>query len=154
MVGNAGWSYTLSRKDTVTMNPKSIPGLRGHKFREAIFEGRTPCQELSKEYNFNAPGSCFKLKWKLTLLRNPYTKQPSTYNLSRTLERPHIITGKWAVVKDSIANLTYIELDPDKKDKTIRLLAGDENVLFFLDKNNKLLPGNADFSYTLNRIKE
>jgi hypothetical protein len=38
--------------------------------------------------------------------------------------------------------------------KTLSLLAADENVLFFLDKNQKLYVGNEDFSYTLNRKTE
>lgn len=30
-------------------------------------------------------------------------------------------------------------------------MKGDDNVLFFLDKDRNLLVGNSDFSYTLNR---
>jgi hypothetical protein len=43
------------------------------------------------------------------------------------------------------------ELSPSDDAPPLRLLAGDENVLFLLDKENRLLPGNEDFSYTFNR---
>jgi hypothetical protein len=33
----------------------------------------------------------------------------------------------------------------------VHLLAGDENVLFFTDAGGRLLVGNGDFSYTMNR---
>jgi hypothetical protein len=152
MVGNGGWSYTLNRKTPLPNNEVTcVPGIRGHKFREVVYEGRTPCLEISDEYHMGGDDNCFKLKWKLTLFRNPYTKEPSTYLLSRTLERSHLIRGKWRVINDSLASKTIIELDPDKPDQSIKLLAGDENVLFFLDKNGEMFTGNDDFSYTLNR---
>jgi hypothetical protein len=44
-----------------------------------------------------------------------------------------------------------IELAANKEEKPVSILAGDENVLFFLDTDGNLMTGNGDFSYTLNR---
>jgi hypothetical protein len=45
------------------------------------------------------------------------------------------------------------QLDPDQPDRTIYLLVGDRNTLFFLDKEGRLLKGDENFSYTLNRVQ-
>jgi hypothetical protein len=34
------------------------------------------------------------------------------------------------------------------------LLKADEHILFFVDEKNKILVGNQDFSYSLNRIEK
>jgi len=54
------------------------------------------------------------------------------------------------VVVVSDADDIYV-LDPDKPERSLFLLQGDENVLFLLDRNQQLYVGNKDFSYTLNR---
>ncbi len=45
-------------------------------------------------------------------------------------------------------------MTPDKQAYSLYLLKGDDNILFFVDPNGRLLVGNEDFSYTLNRRKE
>lgn len=61
--------------------------------------------------------------------------------------------GNWTILggMPSHPKAVIIQLDPDKPEKSLSLLAGDENVLFFLDKSNRLYTGNGDFSYTLNK---
>ena len=44
-----------------------------------------------------------------------------------------------------------IELLSEKGEVSVVLLAADENVLLFLDKQRRLFTGNKDFSYGLNR---
>ncbi len=160
IAGDAGWSYTLNRKETVAV-PASLPALipfsslPADMSSEIIYEGRTPCMEIAGAYNMPASEGCFKLKWKLTLKRNPSAPLSGTYIINRTMARDAPLEGKW-ILKHSDTNpeaMVY-QLDPDKPAQTLSLLVGDENVLFFLDKSNKLFTGNSDFSYTLNRRKK
>jgi hypothetical protein len=46
-----------------------------------------------------------------------------------------------------------IFLDPNDPGKSISLLAVDKNVVFFLDKINKLYVADGDFSFTMNKKK-
>jgi hypothetical protein len=153
MVGSGGWSYSLSRKQMLTTRSKDLPSFSradlGKSPTEVEFVGRTPCEEIAKEYEWSTSDECFKLKWKLVLFRDPKTGEPTTYNLQRTLHRAEPIKGKWTIVNGP-KQMIY-RLDPDRPDISISLLVGDENVLFFLDKENRLFGGNSEFSYTLNR---
>jgi hypothetical protein len=157
MVGNGGWSYTLNLISPV--NERSLSLLtRVHPDNilrdtslQVVFDGRTPCSDFSKEFNLNTVPDCLKLKWRLILNRDAVTLEPSTYELQRTdIRNTGAITGKWTVYchKDSV--VIYM-LDPDKPQNSIYFLAGDENVLFFLDRYYRLFSGNREFSYTLNR---
>jgi hypothetical protein len=63
--------------------------------------------------------------------------------------------GKWTTLKGLGQSATAVvyQLDPDQPDRTIYLLVGDRNTLFFLDKEGRLLKGDENFSYTLNRVQ-
>jgi hypothetical protein len=157
MVGNGGWSYTLNRSDQepdsmstlTTMVPAAT--ILNDKPIQLIFDGRTPCNDISTVYKLNTAPDCLKLKWRLTLNRDSVTFEPSIYKLERTdIRNSGAITGKWTVFCVSDSAVVY-KLDPDKPDNSISFLAGDKNVLFFLDKNYRLFSGNSEFSYTLNR---
>lgn len=157
MVGNGGWSYTLNLSDrpdeeaSPLITLVSAANILNDTSLEVIFDGRTPCSEIAMAFNFNPPRECLKLKWRLTLYRDTVTMEPSTYKLQRTnIRDTGIATGKWTVYCHSDSTVIY-KLDPDKPDNSLLLLAGDENVLFFLDKDYRLFPGNDNFSYTLNR---
>lgn len=120
-----------------------------------VFAGRTPCREISNELSMPAQADCSKLKWMLTLYKDPRTSAPTTYKLACTFHRQSLIEGKWIITKGAKANAraTVYQLDPDKPAVSMYLMKGDDNVLFFLDKKGNLLVGNTDFSYTLNRRK-
>lgn len=159
MIGNGGWSYTLNRKVPLTNSSTNLPALtilsdmREDTAQQIIFDGRTPCLDFAKEKNLTVAPDCFKLKWKLILNKDPKTLQPTTYSLSSTFSRVRDLTGKWTIKKgiSSNPNAVIYELDPDKPEQSICLLLGDENVAFFLHKDNQLFKGNEDFSYTLNK---
>jgi hypothetical protein len=159
MVGNGGWSYTLNRKQPLNNGAAESPALITMSYlpddtaKQIIFEGRTPCLDFAKENNLTVAPDCFKLKWKLILNRDPESLKPTVYILHRTNSRESDITGKWAIIKglSSNPNAVIYQLDPDKPDQSISLLLGDENVAFFLHKDNRLFVGNEDFSYTLNK---
>ena len=153
MVGSGGWSYTLGIKQPSTKRLAGLPSFTEYepgKLPTSVeFVGRTPCEEIAKEYEWLVGDECFKLKWKLVLYRDPKTGRPTTYDLQRTLHRSEPIKGIWTVVNGP-KHVIY-RLDPDKPDVSISFLVGEENVLFFLDKQDRLFRANADFSYTLNR---
>ncbi|MBD0377481.1 MAG: hypothetical protein ICV51_17865 [Flavisolibacter sp.] len=161
MIRNGGWSYTLNRKEPFTNISADLPffsaftSLYSDTARQVIFEGRTPCLDFARQYNLKVSEDCIKLKWKLVLYKDPITFAPTTYTLYYTLSRSDTIKGKWAITKGVPSNphVFIYQLNPDKRNEAISFLAGDENVLFFLDKNNLLLIGDSNFSYTLNKRK-
>lgn len=166
MVGNAGWSYTLNRRDVSAaraprhMTPldagagPEVPDYRG---LAGEFEGRTPCQEISKVLDLAVDAGCTKLKWGLKLLQDPATGRPTTYQLGGTvyrdgeLQRATPRTGKWSVLRDTSRGALIYRLERDEPGGSLLLMRADENVLFFLDKEGNALVGNRSFSYTLNR---
>ncbi|HEX6334022.1 MAG TPA: hypothetical protein VFZ78_07330, partial [Flavisolibacter sp.] len=113
-------------------------------------EGRTPCREFTDAYGMNVPAECFKLKWRLDLLRDPITRKPGLYRLFYTLHRQSVLEGRWTMEQDA-RGAWIIGLHGTFGIKSLHLLVADRNVLFFLDSNINLLPGDRDFSYTLNR---
>ena len=115
------------------------------------FEGRIPCQEIARELNLKAGPACDKRKIALTLFQDSVTLMPTTYKIRGMGEKSG--EGKWHIVKGTLNDTKVIFYQLDMGDKFLFLYKGDENVLFFLDKNKNFLPGNAKFSYTLNRIR-
>lgn len=159
--GDSGASYTLSRdpKSSVINNGSHGPATETNLNAETVFSGRSPCQEIAKDLNRPVPADCFKLKWLLTLRRDPKTLTPTTYHLAGTLYRTENPDtefpreGKWKVSKGTKTNPNAVvyQLDAAGDDGPISLLKADHNVLFFVGKDGNLLLGNEDFSYTLNR---
>jgi len=158
MIGNGGWSYTLNNNTPDNINHPlptlaNAAGILTDSSPEVIYDGRTPCQDFAEENNLTVNKSCFKLKWKLILNKDPNNFQPTTYTLKRTNSRETDITGNWTIIKGTASNpdAILLQLDPDKPNQTISLFAGDENVLFFLHKDKSLFTGNDNFSFTLNK---
>lgn len=160
MIGNGGWSYTLNRKELIVDKAAVTPALTSpstilsDSSRKVIYDGRTPCQDYAIEHQLKVTSSCFKLKWRLILNRNPITHKPTTYTIRKVVDNiPRDVSGNWTILKGIKENPDVIiyQLDPEDPENSICFLAGDENVLFFLDKKYRLHAGNGDFSYTLNK---
>jgi len=156
MVGNGGWSYSLNRKEPVQNNEISIASKIGEdKSQQLVYDGRTPCQEIAKEHSeMKETSSCFKIKWRLILNRDSITHQPTTCTMRNVVDnQPRDIAGTWEVIKGTAANPDAIiyKIKVDNLVEPHLFLVGDDNVLFFLDKNNKPMIGNKDFSFTLNK---
>jgi hypothetical protein len=119
-----------------------------------VFDGRFPCAEIAKDWKITVGSACEKVKWDLTLYQDPNTRQPTTYKLRGTLNRTAAREGKWAVLRGTQADPQAVvyQLDADKPSVSIYLLKGDDNVLFILDQERNLRVGNANLSYTLNRV--
>lgn len=155
LLGNGGWSYSLNRKGAKRSKAKlpalaTVASLSKTTPFVAVFDGRTPCSELAQDYNIPVNNECFKLKWRLTLYRDSSTLKPSTYTLTRIFRRANAIEGTWSMVQKGEA-VIYRLHPKDPRDEALQFLVGDENVLFFLDKEQRLLVGNEDFSFALNR---
>ena len=118
------------------------------------YEGRTPCSQVLEVMNLPSRPDCFKLKWSLTLYQDPATNQPTTYALRGTYANHATKKGKWTISSGMPGNPDAViyALQLADPEATLYLLKGDEHVLFLLDKNKQLLKGNAQFSYTLNRV--
>jgi hypothetical protein len=159
MVGNGGWSYTLNCKDLDTENT-ILPALTNSTdltvdtAQQVVFEGRTPCRDFAAEHNMTVTTSCFKLKWRITLKRDPVSNEPTTYTMRKVVDNePRDVSGNWKIIKGTAQNpdVVIYQLDYNKPGETISLLVGDQNVLFFLHPDNRLFVGNENFSFTLNK---
>lgn len=156
MNGNGGWSYSLNRKNPVGSDKILFSSTTSDdQSLQLVFDGRTPCQEIAAEHpEMNAGQSCFKLKWRLILNRDSITHQPTTCTIRNIVNnQPRNISGKWKIINGTETNPEAViyKIEVDNLAEPILLLVGDENVLFFLDKNNEPLIGNEDFSFALNK---
>jgi hypothetical protein len=148
LVGNGGWSYTLNNiSPSITDNINITP--QQSLLKDSMtFEGRTPCA---------VPGiipagmNCYKLKWHFVFYADNEKKEQGQYKVMGTpwREKPYR-TGSWKMARDKNAQITY-QLNDEKGNGFIYLLKADENILLFANAAGKLLVGNEDFSYTLNR---
>lgn len=118
-----------------------------------IFDGRTPCNVLAAYLNAPVSPDCIKIKWRLSLFVDSITKEPTRYELigiTYKKEAPRI--GNWQIQKGTHADPEAMVYELKEEGRpTLFFQRGDDNILFFLDKDRKLLVGNRDFSYTLNR---
>jgi len=131
-----------------------------------VFEGRPPCQGITRQLKLATTADCIKLKCDLTLYRDQATSQPTTYTLSiigggdvvkmeGSSYRHKVLEGKWKIVQGAKSNPNAIiyQLSLGKPGDYFYILKGDENVLFILDENKEFRVGNEYFSYTLNRVE-
>ena len=128
--------------------PPTAPNIFG------VFNGRTPCQALAKMLQVSKSPDCTKAKWRLVLYCDPATREPTTYRISGLAYRDRV--GKWAIRRGAApANptATVYQLDPDQPSGFLNFLRVDENVLYFLDREGKVMVGNAKYSYAMNRIE-
>ena len=161
--GNAAASYTLTRADRVepavvesaraaegsyTVPPKETGS---HVF--ATFIGRSPCAGLARELKLTGAEGCVRLKWRVQLLKDPATNQPTTSIAGNSFTRDRNWTGAWRIVRGApgFPDATVYQLDGDASHGPILLLSADDNLVLFLNQQRQPLPGNAHFTYTLTR---
>lgn len=163
--GNSGWSYTLNRAESAEKPVDSVlaqvqpemsyelaPLAAGPRVF-AVLEGRTPCQGIARQLRIAVDPGCTKAKWRVTLYQNPVTKAPAAYRVEGSLFGRRPRTGNWSTgrgIPGDPEAMVY-ELAPAAGAPPLRLLRGDDQVLFFLNAEGRPLTGNAEFSYTLNR---
>jgi hypothetical protein len=120
----------------------------------SVYDGRTPCQDLAIQLNEKVTIQCIKIKWRLVLYKDSITGNPATYNLQGFIyKKGNARIGKWHIIRGTKTNPAAIIYQLDKEGTApLFFLKGDDNVLFFLDREKNLLVGNRDFSYTLNKV--
>lgn len=148
LVGNGGWSYTLNNIDPVPASDINTTAQQISLKDSITFDGRTPC---------NVPGivpagmQCYKLKWRFIFYADNENREEGLYKIKGTAWRNmESKTGSWKITIGKNNQLIY-QLYDEKGNAFIYLLKADENILLFTDAAGKLLVGNEDFSYTLNR---
>jgi hypothetical protein len=154
LIGNGGYSYGLSNTHAVKSNKIDIP-IRKYDLNEfQVYEGRTPCQEISDDAGMNKGPECYKMKWYMILYTDPATHQPSYYlKGGRGYRKETMDRGKWKATHGKDGRTIYT-LSPEKEPWSFNLVQIDDNILVFTDKEGNLLVGNEEFSYTLNRRME
>lgn len=154
LIGNGGYSYGLSNTHPVRSDLIDIPARKYSLNEYQVYEGRTPCQEISADAGMNKRPECNKMKWYMILYTDPATHQPSYYlKGGRSFRREQMESGKWKVTQGKGGRTIYT-LSPDKAPWSFHLVQVDDNILLFTDKDGNLLVGNDEFSYTLNRMKD
>jgi len=154
LVGNGGYSYALNNTDPVKTDEFNIHPAKSTVKYPLVFEGRTPCQEIAMLLDLHKTEACNKMKWYVIFYADSVTGKPSYYlkggmgYRKETMER-----GKWQIITGKDGRIIY-KVNPDDGAYSLYLLKGDDNILFFIDPSGRLLTGNEDFSYTLNRRKE
>ena len=161
MPGTSGWSYTLSRADVTDDpgRPKQVaegsytlsPRVTGNTLF-GIFGGRTPCTSLVRALHINLNDGCQRIKWRVTLLQNASTREPTRYKIEGSLHHP-AREGAWRIVRGTAADKDAVvyQLDGTATEGPMLLWKADDNVLFLLDEGKQPLVGTVDFSYTLSR---
>jgi hypothetical protein len=161
MPGTSGWSYTLSRADVTDDpgRPKQVaegsytlsPRVTGNTLF-GIFGGRTPCTSLVRALHINLNDGCQRIKWRVTLLQNASTREPTRYRIEGSLHHPGR-EGAWRIVRGIAADKDAVvyQLDGTASEGPMLLWKADDNVLFLLDEHKQPLVGTVDFSYTLSR---
>ena len=149
--GNGGWSYTLNNTNVVISGECLAPASKQTIQDATAFEGRTPCQPLSRLIKRQSSEACNKLKWFIIFFTDSITKQPAYYLIGGRQYRPETMRkGAWKIERRSDGRPVYI-LDPEKGEAAVHLLQAAENILLFTDGKGQLLVGNDDFSYTLSK---
>jgi len=132
-----------------------------------IFVASTPCGEIARPlHQIPAEADCERIQWKLILYQDPNTLAPTTYQLNSTYGLTEQgapgfmrggtqveIQGKWILVKGTNTNPEAVvyQLDPDDPQISLSFLKVDDNLLHLLYRDERLMIGNAAWSYTLSR---
>jgi hypothetical protein len=164
--GTGAGSYTLTRDDRVEPPVVAIEGVSEGSYTIppkdtgsqvfGIFGGRSPCAALARELRLAGAEGCVRVKWRVTLLKDPRTNQPTIYKVDNSLNRGRSWTGAWRIVRGTpgFPDATVYQLDAEASHGPILLLRGDDNVVLFLNQQREPLPGTAEFSYTLSRTEQ
>jgi hypothetical protein len=129
-----------------------------------VFVASSPCDGIPRSLlSIPATVDCELIKWNLTLYRDPRNQAPTLYKLSYTygMSKPSTVDfinggtnvekeGKWTILKGPDNRVVY-QLNQDTPKTSLSFVKLDDNLLHLLDRQGKLMIGNAAWSYTLNR---
>jgi hypothetical protein len=163
MLGNAAFSYTLSRTDAADDPGQPSQAQEGSYTLSAretgdtvfgIFGGRTPCASLARSLRLTLTDGCQRVKWRITLLQKAGTAEPTTYKIEGSWHHTARV-GPWRVVRGTASDPDAVvyQLDGTATEGPMLLWKADDDVLLMLDEHRQPLVGTIDFSYTLNRAQ-
>jgi hypothetical protein len=154
LIGNGGYSYALNNTDPIKVDAFNIPAIQTSIKSPLVFEGRTPCRDLPALLGLNKSEACNKMKWYFLFYTDTITGKPSYFLMGGMGYRKETMArGTWQIITEKDRRIIY-RVYSDKWVRPLDLLKGDDNILFFIDVDGRLLVGNEDFSYTLNRRSE
>lgn len=160
LVGNGGWSYVLNNSSS-GVQVSELKGVEsdfksfGKQDSVITFDGRTPCDQIPRDFNLNISSDCIKLKWRLKLRPHDYSGNTGTFSLNGTFNGHKEVTGTYRIDKNSQQHrLFLLHLAPSNNEKQMSFFIADKNVLYFLNSGMKLFVGDSNFSYALNRIAD
>jgi hypothetical protein len=154
LTGNGGYSYALNSTSPIESDAVNIQFKHTVIKSPLVYEGRTPCSELPGLLGLKKSEACNKMKWYFLFYTDSLTGKPSYFLMGGMGYRKETMAkGSWRIVTGQTGRIIY-QLYSDKWAHPLDLLKGDDNILFFINTNGRLLVGNEDFSYTLNRRKE
>ncbi len=142
-IGDSGASYTLSRNRQSSVLTDGNHGLADEKDlkAETIFSGRSPCREMAQALNRAVEPDCFKLKWLLTLHRDP--KNARANHLPA--QRKPLPDRKPRHGKPARRKMESDQRDKDKPERSglsaRRLWRGWSNLSIESGSQHSLLPG-------------
>jgi len=151
LVGTGGYSYALNMTTPVKTDQFNLQSNPTAVKYAMAFQGRTPCQELSRLMGLDKSSACDKMKWYIILYTDSLTGKPSYYlKGGRQYRKETMNRDIWEIIQGRDGRVIY-KLYFEKKTFAVYLVKADDNVLFFTDSDGNLLVGNENFSYTLNR---
>jgi len=168
MLGTPGWSYTLNRINPLPgssakfiAKPITSPNIASDSTTVGAFLGRVPCNSDLRKLNGIPATNCNLIKCQVILYQDVKTHSPGSF-LIQTIyvgngdNNKYSNTGKWTILQGTKTDPKAIvyQLNAENPDATFTLLKGDDNILFFLDKDGNFLSGNEYCAYTLNRAKK
>jgi hypothetical protein len=115
-----------------------------------VFEGRTPCGPIATEFTGFPSLNCEKIKWRLTLFRDPVTIRPTSFSFQGTRATRQ---GRWRSAADGVAGSNRVVYHLSYgSGATLSLLSVDDRLLLLLDRDGRVLVGDPTGSYTLSRV--
>jgi hypothetical protein len=145
MVGNGGWSYTLNSMTEVNTSEVSLKQT-AISFKDSIvFEGRTPCKGIEEMMIGRSRPECYKKKWLVYLYKNNPDAISGTYKIGSTVGA---YKGTWKLKESAGKKIYHLDLS---NGRSLSLLPADNNIVYLMDTKGKLMVGDHDFSYSLNR---
>lgn len=151
LVGNGGYSYALNSTDPVATGAVHLRPVQAPVKGPLVFEGRTPCRDLPALLGLSKSEACNKMKWYFLFYTDSATGAPSHFLMGGMGYRKETMArGRWQIVTEEDGRIFY-RVYFDQWVRPLNLLKGDDNILFFTGADGRLLVGNEDFSYTLNR---
>lgn len=155
MSGNGGWSYSLNQTSPSPAPIKPVPHTPSTDlFPSAvaldsiILVGRTPSAAIAQDQGWKLNEQSFKLKWKFVLYAD-HT------GLFRTVMNNQAQNTKGTWLQEKLPDgQSVLIISPQGQKTPFRLAMLDHWVYLFMNKQNQVLVGNMDFSYTLDRLEK